>query len=77
MTTDELQRVLKENPTGAERLAADYIREHVAAAVDKFLGKTPTQITGKDGAPLMPAAPAMDFSRYTSEELLKLIEATK
>lgn len=77
MSADELKKLLEKNPTGAERLAADYIRENVAAAVDKFLGKTATPITGKEGAPLIPSAPLMDVSKFTVDELLKIIEATK
>lgn len=78
MPASELGLLLGKDPTGAEKLAADYINENVSAAVDKFLGKTPKQITGKDGEPLIPPPKIpMDLSRFTIDELLKLIEATK
>lgn len=54
MAKNELKALLESNPTGVEMLAAKYLHEHVPAAVDRMLGKTPTPLTGKDGTPLIP-----------------------
>lgn len=65
MPKDKMREILEANPTGAEVLAALYIREHVVEAVNRFLGKTPDVITGEDGLPLIPAAPALDLGKWT------------
>ena len=82
MDKNTLAELLKSNPTGAEMLAAKYIHEHAVEAVNRFLGKTPetikAEVTGKDGAPLVPAAqPLIDFSKFSPEKIRALIEATK
>ena len=83
MEQNELKLLLQSNPKGYEVLAAKYIVEHVPQTVERFLGKTPTQITGKDGEPLMPkpAAPILpvfDFTGplWTGDRLDAFIEAT-
>lgn len=81
MEKNALQRLLQANPTGVEMLAAKYIHEHAVEAVNRFLGKitehVKSEVTGKDGAPLMLSAPLIDFSKFSPEEIRKLIEATK
>ena len=82
MPKDDVAKLLKANPTGAEMLAAKYIHEHATEAVNRFLGRIPSEITGKDGAPLIPDAPApvlppMDFTGWKSKQIDKFIEATK
>ncbi len=80
MERNELQQLLASNPTGIEMLAAKFIHESPNKAVERFLGKMPEILTGKDGAPLIPAAPApqlIDFSKVPVDQLLKLIQATE
>lgn len=81
MSKNDLQALLQSNPTGAEMLAAKYIHEHVPAAVERFLGKTPSILTGADGEPLIPkpitpALPPISFIGWTPEQLDKFIENT-
>jgi hypothetical protein len=40
MRKSDLQRILADNPTGAEMLAAKYVHEHPTECVNRFLGKT-------------------------------------
>jgi hypothetical protein len=82
MDKNELAELLKSNPTGAEMLAAKYIHEHAVEAVNRFLGKTPetikSEVTGKDGAPLLAGGvPVIDFSKFSPDKIRALIEATK
>ena len=82
MTEVELQGFLKKNPTGVETLAARYIDEHLMATVDRFLGKTPNILTGKDGDPLIPeqkapVLPPIDFSKWKPSQIDRFIENTK
>lgn len=81
MSKKDLKLLLEANPTGAEMLAAKYIHEHVPHTVERFLGKTPTPLTGVDGKPLIPEAaapilPPLDFSKMSEAQLDRLIEAT-
>ena len=79
MKKDMLQRLLQSNPTGAEMLAAKYIHEHVPAAVDRLLGKTPNELTGQGGKPLItaqPVLPAINFTDWTEEQIDRFIEKT-
>lgn len=81
MPKNELARLLAENPTGAEMIAAKYLHENVPATVNRFLGKTPDVLTGKDGAPLIPAAaapvlPPLNFTGWDSLQIDKFIAAT-
>ena len=77
-----LVKLLKSNPTGVEIVAAKYIKEYLPALVDRFLGKTPNVLTGKDGDPLIPeqkvpVLPMLDLSILTKKQLDKFIENTK
>lgn len=81
MQKNDLQNLLASNPTGVEMLAAKYVMEHIPDTVNRFLGRTPNVLTGKDGEPLIPAPPApmlppIDFSKMTEEQLDRFIEAT-
>lgn len=81
MTKNDLETVLKDNPTGYEMLAAKFVVESPKAAVERFLGKMPQVLTGAEGAPLVPAQPApiippMDFKGWKPEQIDKFIEAT-
>lgn len=78
---NELQKLLSSNPTGVEMLAAKYIHEHVPDVINRMLGKTPSVLTGKDGEPLIPPAPApvlppISFEGWKPEQIDKFIEAT-
>lgn len=78
---NELSQLLMDNPTGVEMLAAKYLHEHVSEAVNRFLGKTPHVLTGKDGEPLipkgaLPVLPALDFSSWKPEQVNAFIKAT-
>lgn len=82
MEKNDLTELLKGNPTGVEMLAAKYIHENAVEAVNRFLGKVTEkfsgELTGKDGAPLVPtSAPVIDFSKFKPDEIRKIIEATK
>ena len=82
MTEEKLKKLLTDNPIGAEMLAAKYIEEHIPQAIERFLGKVPSELTGKDGEPLIPKAPApilppMDFSNWSPKQIDKFIAATK
>ena len=77
-----LLRLLKNNPTGVDIVAARYIKEHLPALVDRFLGKTPNVLTGKDGEPLIPeqkapVLPPIDFSKWSPKQIDRFIENTK
>ena len=78
MKKSELQALLKSDPTGVEMLASKYIYDHAVETVNRFLGKTPdvvkSEVTGKDGKPLVPETNAI--KSLTRDELLSLIEAT-
>jgi hypothetical protein len=78
MDKEGVRVLLSGNPTGAEMLAAKYVHEHPTEAVNRFLGKTPdvikSELTGKDGAPLVPAK-KVDLSDLSDEKLDKLIAA--
>lgn len=81
MEKNKLQNLLQSNPTGAEMVAAKYIHEHIPDVVNRFLGKTPNVVTGAEGAPLIPAAPApilppISFVGWTVEQIDRFIEAT-
>lgn len=86
MTDKELRELMKRGPSVAEALAIAYIQEHPIEAVNRFLGKPATPLTGGDGAPLIPAPvpsttnvfPPLDFAHplWTPERLDKFIEAT-
>ena len=82
MPKKKREKLIADNPTGAEMLAAKYIEEYTPQAVDRFLGKVPTEFTGKDGSPLIPKAsmpilPPMDFSGWKPEQIDRFIAATK
>lgn len=78
MPKHALAALLQDNPTGVEMLAAKYIHEHAVEAVNRFLGKVAehvkSELTGKDGAPLVPEIVAL--KNFSTDQLLKLIEAT-
>ncbi len=81
MEKNDLQALLASNPNGAEMLAAKYIHEHVVEAVNRFLGKPPTPLTGADGDPLIPeqtapVLPVLSFRDMTEEEVDRFIAAT-
>ncbi|MES2155381.1 MAG: hypothetical protein V4510_09630 [bacterium] len=83
MDKNDLHALLASNPTGAEMLAAKYLHEHAVEAVNRFLGKTATVLTGAEGKPLIPtppppALPPIDFSGplWTPERLDEFIKAT-
>lgn len=81
MTKNDLQNMLASNPTGSEMLAAKYIMEHVPDAVNRFLGKTPNVLTGKDGKDLIPKPPTpilpiMSFDGWTPDQIDDFIKAT-
>jgi hypothetical protein len=81
MERNELRALLESNPTGAEMLAAKFLHEEPTKAVERFLGKMPTVLTGAEGAPLIPAAPApvlppLDFTHWTPAQIDKFIERT-
>lgn len=84
MEKNKLQQLIQSNPTGAEMLAAKYLHEHAVEAVNRFLGKPATPLTGADGKDLIPATPApilptLDFSgpHWTPEALAAFIDATR
>jgi hypothetical protein len=81
MDKKDLKLLLEANPTGAEMLAAKYIHEHPIATVDRMLGKTVTPLSGVDGKPLIPDAPAalvpaLDMSKWTERQVDNYIAAT-
>ncbi len=81
MRKSELSELLAKDPTGAEMLAAKYIHEHAPKTVERFLGKMPDILTGKDGQPLIPAAPVailppLDFKGWKPEQVDAFIAAT-
>lgn len=81
MKKHDLSKLLSDNPTGAEMLAAKFLVESPNKAVERFLGKMPQVLTGAEGAPLIPAAPApiippMSFQGWTPAQIDKFIEAT-
>ena len=82
MPKNELARLLQENPTGAEMVAAKFIHEHAPEVVNRFLGRMPNVLTGAEGAPLMPAAPPaaplppISFIGWTAPQIDAFIAAT-
>lgn len=86
MSAKELKDLVKNGLSVVDELAIAYIREHPVEAVNRFIGKPATPLTGADGKPLIPPAapavnvnlPAMDFSSplWTPEALAKFIDAT-
>jgi hypothetical protein len=44
MPKADLQKVLTNNPSGIEMLAAKYVHEHPIECVNRFLGKVPDEI---------------------------------
>ncbi|MEK7859300.1 MAG: hypothetical protein AAB320_09190 [Elusimicrobiota bacterium] len=82
MKKNALQQLLANNPIGVEMIAARYLHECVPQVVDRFLGKTPVAVSGKDDQALIPDCPAtppasIDFAGWTSEMVDKFIEAAK
>lgn len=82
MRKSDLQKLLADNPTGVEMLAAKYVHEHENECVNRFLGKMPTVLTGEDGEPLIPTPPApppapINFTGWTAAQIDRFIEATK
>lgn len=81
MEKAELQALLASNPTGVEMLAAKYIHEFAPKAVERLLGKTPVELTGKDGTPLIPAPPPVvlppiSFDGWKPDQIDAFIAAT-
>lgn len=57
--------------------AANGALKILAAHVRGFNAPTRAEVTGENGKPLVPAAPVIDFSKFTPAMLRKLIEATE
>lgn len=85
MSKAELTALVKAGLSMIDELAVTYIREHPVETVNRFLGKTALPLTGGDGKPLIPPAPAVnvnlpaiDFTGplWTPEALAKFIDAT-
>jgi hypothetical protein len=81
MTKDELQTILKNNPTGAQVLAGHAILgdKHVSEALNRLLGKVRDALDlTSAGAPLGPTAPpiVINCADIPEEKLKLLIAAT-
>lgn len=81
MTEAEITATMKDPKTVlAYSLAYKYINEEPKAAVDKFLGKTPTVFMGPNGAPLVPTPgpgvglPPIDFKNWSPKQIDKYLE---
>jgi hypothetical protein len=81
MTKDELQTILKNNPTGAQVLAGHAILgdKHVSEALNRLLGKVRDALDlTSDGGPLGPVAPpiVINCAEIPDDKLKLLIAAT-
>ena len=78
---NDLKNLLQSNPTGAEILAAKFLTESPAKAVERFLGKMPLPLTGAEGKPLIPEGvipqlPPINFAGWTEKQIDDFIQAT-
>lgn len=81
MPKNELSNLLRDNPTGAEVLAAKFLMESPAKAVERFLGKMPLPLTGPEGKPLIPEGslpllPPINFAGWDKAQVDAFIAAT-
>lgn len=78
MTKSQLQKALADDPTGALILAAKFVHESPAKAVERFLGKVPQELTGANGTPLVPpSAPLVaNFSGWSTQQIEAFVRAT-